>query len=584
MAAMLARSADDFNLHCLDSSSGWAGIDDFRRASVPVMSRRRPTAPRPPAKGRSRAAELKETEARAESAARKCERLLRQAEALSHTGSWELDLLTGEIFNTDENLRLWFSDDRSKEKRFEDYTEAVHADDRPRVAQRHQQLLNRDQPRDAEFRIVWPDGSVHWNLGRAIVVRDESGKPVRMYGTNMDVTERKRAEEELARRERQQAAIAQLSLSALRPQGLQPLFDEAVELVSKTLRLEHCMVMEAQPEEGVLRFRAGAGPLKEGVLARVTVSMAPGFMGWFSIKAESPVVIADLPSETRFAPCEILINHGVKSGINVPISGRERPFGVLGAHSTQSRSFSPDEVNFVWAMANVLATSIEQTRATSELAEKREQLQALSRKLIEAQETERRAVARELHDDFGQVLTALKLNLQRHEGDQSESIELVDGAIERMRDLAQDLRPPLLDELGLEASLRWYVEREARRAGLEFDLALEPLEKRPPPSLETTCFRVAQEALTNVIRHAQAARVEVWLRVEGDQLQLTVRDEGKGFDVAAARRRAARGGSQGLLGMQERVGLAGGELEIDSAKGRGTTVRARLPLAGGAGP
>jgi len=521
---------------------------------------------------------------RAENALRKSERLLRQAEALGHTGSWEQDLLTGEIFNTTENLRLWFGDDQSKGKRLEDYVEAVHPDDRAQVLQWRQQLLDQGRPSDVEFRIVWRDGSVHWNFGRATVIRGAAGKPVRLYGTNVDVTERKRAEEELARRERQQAAIAQLSLSALRPEGLQPLFDEAVALVAKTLRIEHCMVMEAHPEDSALRFRAAAGPWKEDLIARVTVSMAPGFMGWFSMKAEAPVVIADLPSETRFVPCEILLGHGVKSGINVPISGRERPFGVLGAHSTRPRTFSPDEVNFVWAMANVLATSIEQTRATSELAEKREQLQALSRKLIEAQEAERRAVARELHDDFGQVLTALKLNLQRHEGDQAESIALVDGAIERMRDLAQDLRPPLLDELGLEASLRWFVEREARRAGLEFHLGLAPLERRPPPSLETTCFRVAQEALTNVIRHAQARRVEVELRAEGDQLQLTVRDEGKGFDVAAARKRAARGGSQGLLSMQERVALAGGELEIDSAKDRGTTVRARLPLADGARP
>ena len=206
------------------------------------------------------------------------------------------------------------------------------------------------------------------------------------------------------------------------------------------------------------------------------------------------------------------------------------------------------------------------------------QQEAWSRKLIEAQEAERRAVARELHDDFGQVLTALKLNLQRRDRDDAETIALVDGAIARMRELAQDLRPPLLDEFGLDASLGWYVEREAKRAGLDFRLALAPLARRPPIAVETTCFRIAQEALTNVVRHAQARLVEVELSEANGTLLLTVRDDGQGFDVAAARRRAAQGGSQGLLSMQERATLADGDLDIDSTPSRGTAIRARLPL------
>jgi signal transduction histidine kinase len=411
-------------------------------------------------------------------------------------------------------------------------------------------------------------------------LRDAGGIIVGAVVVNQDVTDAERAREEVARRARQQEAVAQLSLCALRGDEMQRLFEQAAALVMSTLGVEYGFVAEWVPAKEEMVVRATAGPWNEEVVRRITVRTLPGLMAWFYMRSELPVVVADLPHETRFAPCEMLLEHGVKSGIAVPIGGKDRPFGVLEGNTTRLRTFAEDEVSFVWSVANVLATCIEQRRAAHELEEKREQLRALSGKLIAAQEAERRAVARELHDDFGQVLTAIKLNLMRNERDTAGSISLVDGAIARMRDLAHDLRPPMLDELGLSASLRWYVEREARRAGLEYQFADAPPGVRPSPGVEVTCFRVAQEAVTNVIRHAHARRIEVELRVAGGALELEVRDDGRGFDVGEAQRRATRGGSQGLLSMQERVALAEGSLEIDSAPGRGAAVRARFPLGG----
>lgn len=512
----------------------------------------------------------------AEEELRKAQRLLVEAERLGQTGGWEQDLLTGRIVNTEGNLRVFFGDDRAKGARLEDYAEAVHPDDRERVMRAREALLAGTAGPEIEYRVVWPDGSIHSIHGLATVVRDQAGRPVRVYGTNREVTDRKRWEEELARRARQQAAVAQLSLTALRGEGLQPLFDEAVQLLAQTLPAHRTMLLESLPDRSEMMFRAIGGSWT-GVTPSITLHTEPGFMTWFSLQAKTPVVVGELAAETRFVPCEVLCSEGVVSGISVPIPGKDRPYGVLGAHTIRQRTFTEDEVRFVWSMANVLATSIEQHRAVDELREKREQLHVLSGKLLEAQEAERRAVARELHDDFGQVLTAIKMNLMRKQQDQAESIALVDGAILRMRDLAHDLRPPLLDELGLDSSLRWYVEREATRSGLEFKLAFSPLPERPPPAVETTCFRVAQEALTNVIRHAHARLVSIELRGEDGGLVLVVRDDGTGFDVEAARRRIA---SQGLLGMQERVALVGGKLDVRSGPG-GTTVTASLPFARG---
>jgi signal transduction histidine kinase len=291
------------------------------------------------------------------------------------------------------------------------------------------------------------------------------------------------------------------------------------------------------------------------------------------------VVVADLSQEQRFTVHPLLLDHGLVSGVTALMQGRDRAWGTLGSHAKDQRNWSQHDLNFVQSVANVLATALERERAGEELAEKRGELQSLSRKLIEAQESERRAVARELHDDFGQALTAIRLNLKKGGSDPSENIQLVDQAIQRMRELAQDLRPSILDDLGLPAALRWYVAREAKRAGIELRLEATDL-PRLPAAVEITCFRLVQEALTNIVRHAQARQVEIELAVREGSLVLTVRDDGKGFDPRAALRRAARGHSVGLLGMKERVSLAGGELEIDSAPGRGTLIRARFPIEG----
>ena len=144
----------------------------------------------------------------AEEALRKSERVLREAESLGHTGSWEHDLVTGEIFNTDENLHLFFGDDRSKGASFEDYTQAIHPDDREFVMRRHAQLLAEGGPRDIEYRVVWPDGNVHVLFGRATVVRDELGQAIRTYGTNLDITARKQAEEQLKATSEQLRALS----------------------------------------------------------------------------------------------------------------------------------------------------------------------------------------------------------------------------------------------------------------------------------------------------------------------------------------------------------------------------------------
>lgn len=217
----------------------------------------------------------------------------------------------------------------------------------------------------------------------------------------------------------------------------------------------------------------------------------------------------------------------------------------------------------------------------------RTRLQSLTRQLIDSQEKERRHLARELHDEIGQVLTAVKTNLQSLQLSfdpqtlstrLQESIGVVDSALGQISDLSLDLRPSLLDDFGLVPALKWYAERQAQRSGFQVTFLAQPEEMQLPPDLETTSFRVAQGAITNIARHAHAKHVRVELCKNETALELLVRDDGVGFDVSAALARIPQNESFGLLAMQERVGLVGGGIEFDSAPRFGTTVRVHLPL------
>ena len=144
-----------------------------------------------------------------------------------------------------------------------------------------------------------------------------------------------------------------------------------------------------------------------------------------------------------------------------------------------------------------------------------------------------------------------------------------------MRQISLDLRPPLLDDLGLVPALRWYLDQQAQRAGLRIEFFADPALERMSPEIETACFRVAQEGLTNVVRHARAQTVNVELHRTPKALHLVVRDDGIGFDVMTAEQ---QGVSLGLLGMRERVTLLGGEMDCKSAPGRGTEIHAFFPM------
>ena len=215
-------------------------------------------------------------------------------------------------------------------------------------------------------------------------------------------------------------------------------------------------------------------------------------------------------------------------------------------------------------------------------------LQVLSKRVLSIQEEERRALSRELHDDVGQNLAALAIGMHRLSRSPAVPAELVaecigttDLVIEKLRSIAQELRPPQLDQLGLADALQWLAERQSRATGIDIACDFARIgERRHPAALEAACYRIAQEAISNATRHGRPKHIEVTVEGDGNLLRLCVRDDGSGFDEATARSRAIQGGSLGLISMEERAQLAGGRLNVRSVPGGGTTISALFPLKG----
>jgi PAS domain S-box-containing protein len=403
--------------------------------------------------------------------------------------------------------------------------------------------------------------------------------------------ERGRVEAELQARAGQQAAIAALGQRALAGAHPEHLMAAAVRLVAETLDVEYAKVLELLPDDRALSLRAGVG-WKPGLVGQATVPASRGSQAGYTLFAGRPVIVENLATETRFTGPALLVEHGVVSGLSVVIRDRRRPFGVLGAHTTRQRTFTQDDAHFLEAVANLLATGIARSRAEEELRSSRAQLRHLAAHLHSVREEQGARIAREIHDELGQTLTALSIDIStllRALAGESEAVvdklgsmaALVTDTIRSVRRIATELRPGVLDDLGLSAAIEWQTQDFEARTGIRCALTASRDGIEIGRDRATAVFRIFQEALTNVARHARATRVDIRLARSAGRLVLVVRDDGTGI----TQREISAATSLGLLGMRERAILLGGEVMIHGGRGgKGTTVTLRMPLADPEGP
>jgi signal transduction histidine kinase len=395
-----------------------------------------------------------------------------------------------------------------------------------------------------------------------------------------DITERKRAEEALLRRTAQLGALNEIELEISAERELPRVLEVVTLRAAELLNAYHCSVYVREREEADLNLVASL----DSELIGLRLKEGEGLAGRV---AETGKALAIENYSTWKGRASIFEAKGFGPALGAPLKWQQTVIGAISLGRRRGQDpFTAEDSHFLEQLAAEAAIAIHQATLFEEVQEAHKRLQVLSHRLIDAQEAERQRLARELHDQIGQSLTAAQLSLQALQpsvdaasaGRVEDSLAIIDEALQQVHDLSLDLRPSLLDDLGLVAALRWYIDRLARNAGLLGSVTADMLEARLAPQIETACFRIAQEALTNVLRHANARTVWVELTHVDSKFQLVVRDDGVGFDVRAVMRRTGPDASLGLQGMQERALAIGSGVYIDSKPGSGTEIRVSVPL------
>lgn len=407
--------------------------------------------------------------------------------------------------------------------------------------------------------------------------------------------ERQRLLEELQQRVGELTAIYRASQQLQRLRLPADLAQEIIGILEQTLQYEYCGVFLLDEASGrLIPFALGgrrqgpeAAERDRGRILAHDLSLGKGITGWVAQTGQS-VRLADVRQDARYYS----LRPDIRSELCVPLFIDGRVIGVINAESSRVNAYSEADQRVLETIAAQIAVVIQNARLYERVVRGMERLRQLSQQLVRAQEEERRRLAQELHDEAGQALTALKISLdlirvdlptelQQPREQLAQAASLVEETMTRLRGLAQALRPPALDTVGLNRTLEGLCHDFAERTRLAVHY-----QGSEPTGLADVAriaiYRVLQEALTNVARHASASQVQVTLDCDAERISLTVEDDGVGFDaesvLAATGAQSAAG--LGLLGMRERLRLLGGHLLVESRPGQGTRLQASLPRSG----
>jgi PAS domain S-box-containing protein len=533
------------------------------------------------AKGKSRPPQTKRrapTRAQIEARASHSERLLATAQQITHIGSWEWTVRTNRVSWSDELYRIYGLDPQSCAVTFESFLARVHADDREKVARAVSEAVKTQSSFSYRERIVRPDGSVRELDSIGEPRFDERGRFTGLIGTCRDVTE-SRARERL-----EKGVHLTLELIATSAPLSKTLTKLVLAIESEVPDMMASILIYDEVREVL---RVGAAPsLPEAFnreLANFPVGPAAGSCGTAVFRRE-PVFVADILEDPLWAEYRYVPErYGLRACWSTPIFAKDgRVLGTFALYYRQPCTVSEQELSLIRRATHIAGIAIERKQME-------EQLGALNAHLELAREEERTGIAREIHDELGQAMTGLKLDVawierrlvaldmplspEVHARFKGMS-ELIDETIRQVRRISAELRPGVLDHLGLVAALEWQAKEFETRMGTACVVRSNVENVDLARDTSTGVFRIFQEALTNVARHAAATRVDVNLDKGADKLSLVIADNGRGIREGAAKSPT----SLGLLGIRERARRLGGEVEVCAGRSGGTTVSVALPL------
>ena len=490
--------------------------------------------------------DISESKAAAD-ALRASELRLREAERMAHLGSWEWDMVTGEQTWSEETYRIFGLDPGTDEASYQNFVNLLDSEDRKVLADAAAAALAGQRPFRMEYKVHRPDGSIRCVISEAQLYGDEQGSVQTMIGTSLDVTESRKAERELR--------------------------DSQARLQGLTANIPG-VVFQAETEDNGRSF------------SFIYMNSHSGQL--FGEASEHYLTDASLLTRHIFpADIETFESSRQNSAVNgivwdwegrIILTNREEKWINLRAMPRQQGT------RLVWD--GVMLNITNNKRAEQELFMSRQLLRDLAAEMEVLREEERKYIAREIHDELGQILTALRMDvslLRLRFPDISapfpDSVRnmtsLVDRAITAVRSVASDLRPAALD-MGLQDALEWLRKEFSDRTGIICSLTMVPDDIELEESRAVAVFRIVQESLTNISRYANASRADIMLTAREGMLEIFIRDNGIGFDPAES---AKKKKSYGLLGMRERAIALGGTLQINSNTGKGTEIALTIPLS-----
>ena len=411
-------------------------------------------------------------------------------------------------------------------------------------------------------------------------IKNAVGKIIGASTIARDISLQKQAERKLKTRAQQQAVVAELGQKALRNIPANELMDAVVNLIIQISGFGFCGVLEYDLNEDTAAFKLGGG--WEDRRFRELTWHGEENAFWSNVVHEQQPVYGEMVTGNvpLTIPAQLQILGEFRS-LSTLIPGSSHPFQILVVFSPAQTCFGPEDSYFLQAVANILATAFERKRAE-------ENRSRLLERMMSSQEQERRWIARELHDETGQSLTSLLVGLRlimdasslkaaREQADRLRKITIQ--TLDNIGRLARGLHPSILDDLGLVIAVNRYAAEYQTSYGIETQTVSQGMDQPElPASIKITLYRIFQEALTNVVKHAQATRVTISLNRQSDTITLQIKDNGIGFDLESVLRSTSNSLHLGLLSMRERANLLGGSLQIVTAPNCGTTVTAVIPL------